>query len=349
VNVNENLLSGVMLVEIALLVLAVVVYFSHGLWLFINHRRALRLTETARESLARLVTRGTINVEDIALLRQLRHDVQEAVFLEMSRNVTGAGKERLRFVAREVSLLERARQLCEHRRWTRRLRGARVLSRMDVADPVVVKLLADPHPAVRAQAAEWAAAQPSVPIIATMLNMLADPATQARFAVQDALLRMGGIVAEPLAAFLETHSGPPAESGLRVAESLAAIGFRPAALRLSGNDDAGVRIAATNLLGAIGDAASAERLTELLKDSDLRVRAAAARGLGRMQHWQAASQLAEGLRDRAWQVRRDAGLALRSIGAPGALFLRRALKGDDAFAADMAQLVLDLPEAAAAG
>jgi hypothetical protein len=68
-----------------------------------------------------------------------------------------------------------------------------------------------------------------------------------------------------------------------------------------------------------------------------------------MQHWQAASQLAEGLRDRAWHVRRDAGLALRSIGAPGALFLRRALKGDDAFAADMAQLVLDLPDAAAAG
>jgi hypothetical protein len=45
-------------------------------------------------------------------------------------------------------------------------------------------------------------------------------------------------------------------------------------------------------------------------------------------------------------VRREAALALRAIGAPGALFLRRALKGDDAFAADMAQLVMDLPEAA---
>ena len=347
--VNENVLNGVMFVEIALLVLAVAVFFSHGLWLFLNHRRVLLLTETARESLTRLVNRGTINVEDIAILRQLRQDVQETVFLEMSRNLTGTGKERLRFVAREVGLLDRARELCESRLWTRRLRGARVLSRMDVADPVVEKLLADPHPAVRAQAAEWAAAQPSMPIISMMLTMLADPATQARFAVQDALLRMGGIVAEPLAAFLETHSGLPAESGLRVAEALAATGFRPAAIRHSGSDDAGVRIAATNLLGAIGDAPSAERLTELLKDPDPRVRAAAAHGLGRMQHWQAASQLAECLRDAAWQVRRDAGLALRSIGAPGALFLRRALKGDDRFAADMAQLVLDLPAAAAAG
>ena len=347
--VDTGILNRVMFVEISLLLLAVVIYFSHGVWLFLNQRRLRASTETARESLARLVTRGTINVEDITLLRELRHDVQENVFLELSRSLTGTGKERLRFVAQEVSLLTRARLLCEHRSWTRRLRGTRVLSRMDVADALVAKLLVDPHPAVRAQAAEWAAAQPSMPIISTMLTMLADPATQARFAVQDALLRMGGIVAEPLAAFLETHSGLPAEAGLRVAEALAATAFRPAALRLSGSDDAGVRIAATNLLGAIGDAPSAERLTELLKDSDSRVRSAAARGLGRMQHWQAASQLAEGLRDVAWHVRRDAGLALRSIGAPGALFLRRALKGDDAFAADMAQLVLDLPEAAAAG
>jgi hypothetical protein len=66
-----------------------------------------------------------------------------------------------------------------------------------------------------------------------------------------------------------------------------------------------------------------------------------------MQHWKAASLLASRLRDSAWRVRRAAGLALRSIGAPGTLFLRRALKGDDAFAADMAQQVLDLPAAAA--
>ncbi len=179
-----------------------------------------------------------------------------------------------------------------------------------------------------------------------MLKMLADPATQARFAVQDALLRMGAIVAEPLAEFLETHSGSPAESGLRVAGALAEARFLPAALRLSTADEAGVRVAAANLLGAIGSAASAERLTELLKDPDSSVRGAAANGLGRMQHWPAASQLAESLRDRTWRVRRDAALALRAIGAPGVLFLRRALKGDDAFAADMAQQILDLPATA---
>ena len=206
--VNQHLLNIVMSVEILLLVLAVAIFFTHGLWLFVNHRRVMRLTETARQSLARLVTRGTINVEDVELLRQLRHDVQVTVFLETSRNLTGSGKERLRFVAHEVLLIDRARKLCESRLWTRRLRGARLLSRMDVADPIVVKLLSDKNAAVRAQAAEWAATQPSPPLIATMLTMLADPATQARFAVQDALLRMGSIVTEPLAAFLETHTDP---------------------------------------------------------------------------------------------------------------------------------------------
>jgi hypothetical protein len=347
--VDEHFLDVVMFVEIALLVLAATLYFTHGLWLFVNQRRVQRLTESARQSLTRLVTRGTVNVEDIQLLRELREDVQETVFLETSRNLTGSGKERLRFVAREVSLLDRARKLCESRLWTRRLRGTRLLSRMDVVDPIVAKLLTDRHAAVRAQAAEWAAAQPSEPIIAAMLQMLADPATQARFAVQDALLRMGGIVAEPLAAYLETHTGPPAESGLRVAEALAGTAFRPAALRLSSNEHPRVRAAATTLLGAIGDAQSAERLTALLKDRDSRVRAEAAHGLGRMKHWQAGSQLAEGLCDSTWHVRREAGLALRAIGAPGALFLRRALKGQDRFAADMAQLVLDLPDAATVG
>ena len=207
----------------------------------------------------------------------------------------------------------------------------------------------DPHPAVRAQAAEWAAAHPSVTVISAMLTLLADPATQARFAVQNALLRMGGVVAGPLANFLETHTGRAAEAGLRVAESLAEPSFVPAALRLSRTDDVGIRIAAAKLLGAVGDARGAARLIEMLDDADSSVRAAAAQSLGRMQHWQAASLLAYRLRDSAWRVRRAAGLALRSIGAPGALFLRRAIKGDDAFAADMAQQVLDLPTAAASG
>lgn len=345
--VNESLLNIVMLVEVGLLAIAVVLFFAHGVWLYTREKRLTRLTKTARESLAQLVTRGTVNVEQMAVLKELPPDVQVMAFLEISRNLTGAGKERLRFAAQQVGVTDRARKLCEDRRWQRRLRGARILSQLDVSDAIVLKLLSDPHPAVRAQAAEWAASQPSATVISAMLALLADPATQARFAVQNALLRMGSVIAAPLGDFLETQSGRAAEAGLRVAESLAEHRFSTAALRHSRADDIGIRVAAAKLLGAIADATAAERLIELLNDQEARVRAAAAHGLGRMQHWQAASLLAEGLRDRTWRVRRESGLALRAIGAAGILFLRRALKGDDRFAGDMAQQVLDLPEAAA--
>jgi hypothetical protein len=344
--VSEHLLNVIMLIEVGLLALAVALFFLHGLWLHFTARRIQRLSKAGHEALARLVTRGHVNVEDVEALKALPPDVQTITFLEVSRSLSGTGKERLRFVAQQVGVIDRARVLCQHRWWTRRLRGARILSRLDAPDPLVLQLLADPHPAVRAQAAEWAAAQPDVDVISAMLELLADPATQARFAVQNALLRMGNVIAIPLSSFLETHSGRSAEAGLRVAESVALPSFLPSALRHSRSDDIGVREAAAKLLGGIAGAEAGLRLMELLGDDEANVRAAAASALGRMHYWQAGTLLADRLRDQRWRVRREAGLALRALGAAGTLFLRRALKGDDRFAADMAEQVLELPEAA---
>jgi hypothetical protein len=304
------------------------------------------LTDEARSSLARLVTSGAVDAGQVRSLRKLPRSVQASAFLEVSANLSGASKERLRFVAQQVGLLDYARKLCENWLWTRRLRGSRILSGLDVPDPLVLTLLVDRQPVIRAQAAEWAAAQPSVPVITAMLRLLADPATQARFAVQTALLRMGSVAAGPLATYLERNSGKAAEAGLRVAESLADARFGDAALRLSRTDDATIRAASAKLLGAVGGAPAAERLSELMYDAAPEVRAVAAQSLGRMQHWQAGSLLAKGLCDSTWRVRRQSALALRALGAPGTLFLRRALKGDDRFAADMAQQILDLPAAA---
>jgi hypothetical protein len=336
-----------MAAEIGLLLLAISLYFAHGLWLFLHLRRQARLLGEARQRLARILTRSTVDTEDIQAVKRLPRRVQKAAFLEISQNIAGTGMEKLRFVAGEISLLERAKTFCRSRLWSRRLTGARFLARMDVSDPLVEELLRDPHPAVRAQAAEWAAAHPTIPVVAEMLDMLADPATVARFAVQDALLRMGTMIVDPLVEFLGTHSGEAAESGLRLAESLAGPTFLPAGIRFSSSDDPALRTNAANLLGAIGDASATARLIQMLSDPYADVRAAAARGLGRMRHWPAASELAKTLCDTAWLVRRESALALRAVGAPGVLLLRRALKGSDAFAADMARMTLDLPPTAA--
>ena len=344
--IRESILNFVMVAEVGLLLLAIALYFAHGVWLFLIQRLNERLLGEARQRLARLLTRSAVNTEDVLGLGKLPRRIQTAAFLEISQNIAGTGMEKLRFIAGEISLLERARTSCRSRVWSRRLKGARFLARMDVSDALVEELLHDPHPAVRAQAAEWAAAHPSVPVVAKMLDMLADPATLARFAVQDALLRMGTMVVDPLVGFLATHSGEPAESGLRLAEALAGPTFLPAGIRFSSSDDAALRTNAANLLSAIGDASTTSTLIQMLSDPDADVRAAAARGLGRMRHWPAASDLAKALCDSAWRVRREAALALRAVGAPGVLLLRRALKGTDAFAADMARMTLDLPTTA---
>src|SRR4051812_22001580 len=151
-----------MLTEILLLGFALTLYFLHGIWLLLNQKRLLRLTDAARDSLKRLVTSGVVDLEQVQALGKLPHSVQVTAFLEVSRNLSGAGKERLRFVAEQVGLLDRARTLCSNWFWTRRLRGTRILTHMDVPDPLVLQLLIDRNPVIRAQAVEWAAAQPSV-------------------------------------------------------------------------------------------------------------------------------------------------------------------------------------------
>ena len=86
-------------------------------------------------------------------------------------------------------------------------------------------------------------------------------------------------------------------------------------------------------------------VVERLADEDAEVRAAAAVALGRLGHWPSAPAVAALLTDRDWNVRRSAALALRALGPAGELLLRRALRDEDAFARDMAQQTLDLPEA----
>lgn len=344
--IDKSIVARVLIAETIVLVLSVILFFLHGVRLALAQRREKRLVDTARRTLAGLLTDGSTGQGGVEELRRLPDTIQAEVFIEISQHLSGAGKERLRNIAEHISLLDRGRKLCRSRFWSRRLMGSRLLARMDVPDPALENLLRDPHPAVRAQAAEWAAAHPSVPVVTALLKLLADPETIARFAVKNSLFRMGSVAIAPLAQFLEESSGEAAESGLSVATALASPVFLPAALRLSSSEEAPVRIAAAGLLGAIGDAAAAARLVTLLADPEAEVRAIAARGLGRMRHWQAANSLAQTLHDPVWRVRNESAMALRAIGAAGALYLRRAVQENDPLAADMAQLVLDLPAAA---
>ncbi len=346
--IGTTLLLGIMLVEGALLVTAVLVFLLHGVWLHLGLRRRLRLRDRGRASLARLLApAGAVSPDDLASLRALPVRVQIPLFTELSRNLAGAPKQSLRAFARQLGLVDRALRQCRRRRWTQRLRGARFLAQIGEPDPLVVTLLRDRHPAVRAQASEWAGAEATPEVVACMLERLADPDTLSQFAVQDALLRMGEAVVVPLAEYLILHEGLAALAGLRVAAATGDGRFLEIALHFSHDQSPDGDTAATSaeLLAAIGGEEVAERLRAMLDHDVEKVQLAAIRALGRMHHWPAASRLSAMLSYPRWKVRHAAARALRSIGAPGVLLLRRARSGHDVVSAEMARLVLDLPEA----
>lgn len=355
--IDQHLLDVVIRVELGFLVLALGLFFAHGTWLLVFGRRIVRHTSIGRAALVAALERASLtesensniavaDFPEVAQLRRIPKELTAGLFLELSRNVAGAGNIALRELADVIGLTRRARKMCRSRRWTHRLTGARVLCQLGEPDPVIGALLRDPAAAVRAQAAEWAGAFPRANLIGEMLDLLGDSETLCRFAVEDALLRMGPTVVPPLTEFLSGHSGAAAESGMKVAASMPDPLFLDSGLRFSNAGDPALRSAAAELLGAVGGESSSERLVALLDDVDAGVQAEAARALGKMIHWPAGPRLAQLLCHSNWKVRHAAGRALRSIGGSGVLLLRRATRSADPFAADMAQLILGLPEAA---
>jgi HEAT repeat protein len=223
----------------------------------------------------------------------------------------------------------------------------RLLTALGGGEEVVPRLFRDPHPAVRAEAAEWAGQHPTPRVIKRLILLLERPEAVGSWVLRDSLLRIGSPVIPLLAEFLESHSGAQAEPALEVAAGLADPRFAAAAERLCGDAEPTVRARAAVLAGAIGGDALVKQLEALLGDSEPSVRAAAAAALGRLGHWPAATRLAGMLRDPAWVVRSQSALAMRRLGSPGQLLLRRALDDRDRFAADIARQVLDMPETTA--
>lgn len=349
-NALSLLRFALLTLEIALLA-GLLLLFGHAIAIELIRRRSAPRIERGRQALHVLlpVASGGAVLEGkprIAMLRQLvdlSGGEQETVIVPVASSLTPEACSPLREIAGEIGLLDQATAWCRSRRWWMRLRGARLCSALCAGDDVMIELLRDPHRAVRAQAAEWAARRATPEVVTHLLEMIDDADALSRFAVQDALLRLGNDVVEPLAVFLEERSGPRIEPAMRVAMTIPHPRFLAAAIRHAGSDQPGVRVRAMNLLGVIGGSEVARLLVDRFDDTSPDVRAAAVRALGRIGHWPRAFEMAARLRDTSWDVRRAAGLALRDLGSPGILMLRRMTRDPNHFAADMALQILDLP------
>ncbi len=344
--ISRELLDKLMYAELAILIASLSMLFSHGVWLFFADRRRERLTTEARRRLSLALSEESVSPLDASFFNGLPKGVKTTVFLELARNLAGEKKEQLRGIARASGFITDARRLTRSWFWRNRLRGARILAQIGQPDPVMRTLLRDPNLAVRAQAAEWAALHPTPAIVDELLEALGEPLTEARFAVEDALLQMGAGIVPQLGEFLKLRSGAAAEAGLGLAAAIGDGRLLEAALNHSGAAEPEVKCAAVGLLAAIGGSAASERLGALLDDGDGGVRAAAAAGVGRLKDWVWAPRLGRLLSDPEWRVRRDAAFGLREIGGPGVLLLRRAAGSSDRNAAEIAQLALDVPAGA---
>jgi hypothetical protein len=281
--------------------------------------------------------------EDAAWLADLPGATRLELLVDASSALAGANRNRITDLAHELGLIAWGEKRCRSRFWTRRLRGVRALSALGAGDEAVPPLLRDRRPEVRAQAIQWASDSGDPGIVTQLIELLGDEMRFPRFAVQNALLGIGAPAVAPLAQFL-SRGERGLESALELAAAMPDPEFLVPAREASDHTSAAVRVHCAKILGALGGPESVDRLGEMLTDENEDVRAAAADGLGSLEHWPAGTQLALALRDPAWNVRRAAGLALRSLGSPGLVLLRRCTSDPDRFAADMAHQVLDLPD-----
>jgi hypothetical protein len=339
----DSLLVDLASLEAALLVGALVVIFGHALWAWRSRRRDAALLARAHAAIHDALQRAGPVPKAAPAVGSLSVALRIRLFSDLAVSLAGAAAVRLAALAASTGLTAAAERWCRSRWWWRRLRGVRLLTVIGGGAGIVPDLLDDPNPFVGAQAAEWAAAHPTPDVIRRLLDALSGGGRLFRFSAQDALGRIGPQAIQPITAYLDTHRGMTVEPVLEVAVGLVDARLLPAGLRFAGDESARVRVLAAALLGALGGDQAVGALLRMLEDESAGVRAASIRALGHLGEWQAAPRIALLLRDPTWQVRKEAGFTLRRFGAPGMLYLRRALADMDPFAVDMAQQMLDLP------
>jgi HEAT repeat protein len=352
---NVVVVSSVVLVTVCL---AIVLYLLvRSVVAAVRARRRTRIVEDASRAFAVVAADPEILERDadaLAPARLLRPQEAEDLVVQIARGVAGETHDAIADAADRIGVTPRALALTGDRRWWRRLRGARVLTALRSDAAVVDDLLDDPHPLVRAQAAEWSASLPEPGPADRVAALLDDRDPRCVFAAQDALTRIGTRAEAPLAARLAmTAASGPDEAGTRatavlatleVAAALGSPAFAPAAAELTWSVDARVRERAAGILGAAGSEGVVTTLTTLLDDPEPAVRRAAADALGETGDWTSAGRLGAALADGDFSVRRAAGLALLRLGAPGLVTLRASLAGDDQLAREMAARVLEQNE-----
>jgi hypothetical protein len=357
--ITTGLLYQVLLLLGLLLSAALAAVFGHAAWLGWTRRADPPRLALARAALTNTLAGGaapasTVPRGDAARtsgegpagsvpadrdIVALPDRLRRRLLSDLAGSVQGDQRQRLARLAVDLGIIGRAQRWARSRWWWRRLRGAHLLSSLCDEDPLMHRLLGDPHPAVRAEAITWAGDHVDTAVAERLVDLLADRSPLCRHAAKDALLRAGPAAPPVVAEHLRRGDSPNLDALLDVAAGRPDHRYQAAARSLAGDPRPAIRAVAARLLGELGGHDAIPVLELQLTDPQPAVREEAAAALGRLGHWPAASAVARLLRDPSWDVRCAAGEALAALGAPGALMLQRYSRDDDPFAADMARRV----------
>lgn len=353
--IDENLLYTTALAIGALAVLVTLLWLGHAVYAQARERVTAPSTSRAVSAVARGLATGDL-LEATAVVRRLPAAERTSVLVEMAATVAGEQRRRLDELATRSGVRHQALKWARSRRWSRRLRGARLLALFGTGDEMAGDLLLrDTHDEVRAQAAEWAGRHPDEARVERLVEMLGDRSPRCRFAAREALTDAGLFAAQPLRDLLQRAASRPADpppgisGALEVAANLGMPEFVEPALPLLVASEPGLRARAARVVAAAGGSRAAPALVAALRDPDADVRAAAASGLGDLGHWNSAAAVAPLLRDPSWRVGSAAATALTRMGPTGELFLRRAARTSGSGEADMALRELGAAPPAADG
>lgn len=332
----------VLFFEALLLVVGVGLLVAHAVWWWWYDRWSATRVDRVRASLREALAEGARELAFSRDFARLPMRLQIYLLSELAPHLSGAERQSLQRLAHRAGLLRKAERLCHSWFWSRRLFGAKICTLVAHRADVMLTLLADRHPSVRAQAVEWAVHRAEPGVVATLLAMLADHDGRCRFAAQDSLVKLGHAVVAPLIDYLDTAPPSGVLGALEVALTMADARLLAPASRLAAAANPQVRTRAVALLGTLGSADGVTLVEAALGDPHASVRQSALKALASLGHWPSAPQVAPLVHDPIWDVRRQAALCLRALGAPGLIFLRRLKQSSDPQAASVARYALDL-------
>jgi HEAT repeat protein len=281
-----------------------------------------------RKGLYRDLVTGLASRERALLEPELRHlgtlhdfEALEAVLEEQARGVVERPGWLLDAYDRLGLVDKYAERLKKATRWRERAFAAELLGR--VGNAKAVPVLLDTIQATRTEDADVreislrALARIADPrAVPPLIEALKKSEVWLTPRIADILVRHGGLVVDPMIAFLQEESPHPARSwAANILGELKAIRAFPALVRALSDLDDEVRAKSAGALGRLGDRRAVTYLLDhLLTDPAPFVRARIAGALGQFIDAEVISHLVRALGDPAWWVRMRSVEALEQIG-----------------------------------